>query len=188
MISVGDFASDDDCVRAWARAAPRKAYRSPKNYLTNVQGDKAKVERITIDELDVLLLRNDPAADRRPWAQTAGIIFGQHAVSHGVIVLNDPSALADAINKMYFQHFPEEVRPRSLITRSAEDIRKFVEQENGRAVLKPLQGSGGANVFLVKPAETGNLNQIIEAVSRDGYVIRRSICRRPRKAIPGSSS
>jgi Prokaryotic glutathione synthetase, ATP-grasp domain len=72
---------------------------------------------------------------------------------------------------MYFQHFPEEVRPRSLITRSAEDIRKFVEQENGRAVLKPLQGSGGANVFLVKPSETGNLNQIIEAVSRDGYVI-----------------
>lgn len=174
LISVGDFASDpDDCVRAWARAAPRKAYRSPKTYLADVQGDKAKVKRITVDELDVLLLRNDPAADlgRRPWAQTAGIIFGQHAVSHGVIVLNDPNALADATNKMYFQHFPEEVRPRSLITRSAEDIRKFVEQENGRAVLKPLQGSGGTNVFLVKPSETGNLNQIIEAVSRDGYVI-----------------
>jgi glutathione synthase len=84
LIGVGDFASDpDDCVRAWARAAPRNAYRSPKTYLTDVQGDKAKVKRITIDELDVLLLRNDPAADlgRRPWAQTAGIIFGQHAVS-----------------------------------------------------------------------------------------------------------
>jgi hypothetical protein len=46
LIGVGDFASDpDDCVRAWARAAPRKAYRSPKTYLTDIQGDKAKVKR-----------------------------------------------------------------------------------------------------------------------------------------------
>jgi len=86
-------------------------------------------------------------------------------------VLNDPSCLAGAINKMYLQHFPERVRPRALISRDAEDIRKFVEAEGGRAVLKPLQGSGGKNVFVVKPDEVGNLNQMIEAVSRDGYVV-----------------
>ena len=64
LMGVGDFAYDpDDSVRAWARAAPRKAYRSPKTYLADVQGDKARVERITVDDLDVLLLRNDPAAD-----------------------------------------------------------------------------------------------------------------------------
>jgi glutathione synthase len=174
LMSVGDFASDpDDCVRAWARRAPRKAYRSSKTYLADLQSDKAKRERITVDDLDVLLLRNDPSADlgKRPWAQSAGIIFGQRAATRGVIVLNDPSALGDAINKMYFQHFPEEVRPRSLISRSPEDLRKFVEDEGGRAVLKPLQGSGGTNVFLVTPKEIANLNQMIEAVSRDGYVI-----------------
>ena len=174
LIGVGDLAADpDDCVYAWARAAPRKKYRSTTTYLSDVQGEKARVERIKVDDLDFLMLRNDPAADlgTRPWAQSAGIIFGQRAVSRGVIVLNDPHALAHAINKMYFQHFPEEVRPRALISRSAEDIRKFVEEEKGRAVLKPLQGSGGTNVFLVKPSEIGNLNQMIEAVSRDGYVI-----------------
>ncbi|MEJ7732510.1 MAG: glutathione synthetase [Polyangiaceae bacterium] len=174
LIGVGDLAADpDDCVHAVARSAPRKSYRSTTTYLAAVQGDKAKVQRIKVDDLDVLVLRNDPAADLgvRPWAQSAGIIFGQRAASRGVIVLNDPQALADAINKMYFQHFPEEVRPRALISRSPEDIRKFVEQEKGRAILKPLQGSGGTNVFMVKPSEIGNLNQMIEAVSRDGYVI-----------------
>jgi glutathione synthase len=50
-------------------------------------------------------------------------------------------------------------------------LREFVEAEGGSAVLKPLQGSGGTNVFLVTPAEMANLNQMIEAVSRDGYVI-----------------
>lgn len=174
LMGVGDLASDpDDTLRAWARKAPRKAYRSPKTYLAEVQGDKARVERIGVDDLDVLLLRNDPAADlgTRPWAQSAGYIFGERAACRGVIVLNDPTTLATAINKMYLQRFPERVRPRALISRSADDLRAFVEGEGGRAVLKPLQGSGGTNVFVVKPSEMNNLNQIIEAVSRDGYVI-----------------
>jgi glutathione synthase len=174
LMGVGDLSSDpDNGVSAWARSAPRRSYRSPKSYLEDVLGERARFERISVDDLDVLLLRNDSAADlgTRPWAQSAGYIFGQRAVARGVIVLNDPWWLASAINKMYLQHFPEEVRPRALISRSVEDLRAFVDSEGGRAVLKPLQGSGGKNVFVVKPSEIGNLNQIIEAVSRDGYVI-----------------
>jgi glutathione synthase len=174
LIGVADFADDPDgSVRAWARAAPRTSYESTEPYLQAIQGDDARIERITVDDLDVLFLRNDPAADlgTRPWAQSAGFVFGQRAVNRGVIVVNDPASLAGAINKMYFEDFPREVRPRALISRSAEDLRKFVEDEGGQAVLKPLQGSGGTNVFVVTPAEMGNLNQMIEAVSRDGYVI-----------------
>ena len=47
---------------------------------------------------------------------------------------------------MYFQLFPEEVRPRTLITRDRDEIKAFAKEE-GRCVLKPLQGSGGAGVF-----------------------------------------
>jgi glutathione synthase len=174
LIGAGDFANDPDgSVRAWARAAPRTTYRSTKTYLADLQGPKARVERINTDDLDILFLRNDPAGDlgTRPWAQSAGYIFGQRAALRGVIVLNDPHALALAINKLYFESFPESVRPRSLISRNADDLRKFVEDEGGRACLKPLQGSGGTNVFVVKPNTKGNLNQMIEAVTRDGYAI-----------------
>ena len=38
-------------------------------------------------------------------------------------------------------------------------------------MLKPLQGSGGASVFLVRPDDVPNINQMIDAVSRDGFVI-----------------
>jgi len=174
LMSVSDFSNDpDDCVRAWARAAPRKSYRTPKTYLADIQSDKAKLERITVDDLDVLCLRNDPAADLgvRPWAQSAGYIFGQRAAERGVIVVNDPHSLAVAINKLYFQNFPEAVRPRSLISRNPADLKKFVADEGGRACLKPLQGSGGTNVFVVTPKAKGNLNQIVDAVTRDGYAI-----------------
>jgi glutathione synthase len=119
------------------------------------------------------MLRNDPAEDigRRSWAQMAGIMFGRAALRRGVIVLNDPTALALAANKMYFQLFPEEVRPATLITRDRNDIRSFAREHGGDVVIKPLQGSGGQGVFLVRKNDLGNLNQMIEAVSRDGYVI-----------------
>ena len=174
VMGVGDFAYDpDEKIRARARSAPAKSYKSTEVYLKALQGGRAKKERITVDDLDVLMLRNDPSADaiQRPWAQSAGIIFGRVAMRHGVIVLNDPNGLAKATNKMYFQHFPEEVRPPTLITRDREEIKLFAREQGGRIVLKPLQGSGGANVFMVQPDDMSNLNQMVEAVSRDGYVI-----------------
>jgi glutathione synthase len=74
------------------------------------------------------------------------------------------------LNKTYFQGFPDEVRPKTLITRDAPDIKAFIQEHAGTAVLKPLQGSGGRSVFLVRP-ESKNVNQMIEAVARDGYVV-----------------
>jgi len=174
VMGVGDFAYDvDEIIRARARSAPKKKYKLGTTYVADLQGNKALKERVTVDDLDVLMLRNDPSTDTgaNAWAQSAGIIFGRIAMRHGVIVLNDPNGLATAMNKMYFQLFPEEVRPRTIITRDRDEIKDFVESEGGTAVLKPLQGSGGTGVFLIRKEERANLNQMIEAVSRDGYVI-----------------
>ena len=174
IIPTGDFAYDpDEYIRARARKAPRGNYKSHETYFADLQSKRAVVERITVDDLDVLMLRNNPSDDAvsRPWAQTAGVIFGRVAMRHGVIVLNDPNGLAKALNKMYFQHFPEEVRPQTLITREQNEIKAFARDQGGTIVLKPLQGSGGQSVFLVTPGDMPNLNQMIDAVSRDGYVI-----------------
>jgi glutathione synthase len=152
---------------------PKKKYASSGKYLEDLQGNKAIIQRITVDELDVLMLRNDPSNDaiNRPWAATIGVQFGRVAMRHGVAVVNDPNGLAKAASKMYFQLFPEEVRPRTVITRSNDEIKEFVKEQGGMAVLKPLTGSGGSGVFLVRPEDVPNLNQMIDAVSRDGYVI-----------------
>ncbi len=174
LMGAGDFAYDpDDNIRARAHTVPKKTYKTSEGFLGDLQGKKAVAERITVDELDVLMLRNDPSQDAamRSWAQSSGIIFGRVAMRHGVIVLNDPNGLSKAMNKMYFQLFPEEVRPRTLITRDRNEIRAFAKEEGGNIVLKPLQGSGGANVFLVRKDDLSNLNQMVDAVSRDGYVI-----------------
>lgn len=173
VMTPGDFAYDpDEAIRARAKHAPKSKYNTGSAYLAGLRGRSARTRRITVDELDVLMLRNDPSEDvERPWRQNAGIDFGRIAMRNGVIVLNDPNGLGKAMNKMYFQLFPEEVRPRTLITRDRDEIKAFVKDEGGRAVLKPLQGSGGKGVFLVDHATNKNLNQMIDALTRDGYVI-----------------
>ncbi|NNE00482.1 MAG: glutathione synthase [Pirellulaceae bacterium] len=174
MIGVGDVAYDpDESVRARALTVPKdKKYSSQETYIKDLQGAKGVRERITVDDLDVLMLRNVPSDDylKRPWAATTAAEFGRVAMRHGVIVVNDPNGLAKANTKMYFQLFPEEVRPRTLITRDRDEIKAFAKEE-GRCVLKPMQGSGGASVFLVEKSDIPNLNQMIDAVSRDGFVI-----------------
>ena len=174
LMGVGDLAHNASGeVVARALGPLQKEYRSLKSFLDDIQSQENEAEPISVSGLDVLMLRNDPAADAidRPWAQASGILFGQLAVASGVLVVNDPVHLADAINKTYFQHFPEEVRPRTLVSRNGEDIREFVKELGGKAVLKPLQGSGGQGVFLIDGKKGQNLNQIIESITRDGYVV-----------------
>lgn len=174
LIGVGDLGHDASGeIIAHAHTCSGKQYKSLEKFLGNIQSDEGVHERISVDELDALVLRNDPADDaaERPWAVASGILFAQLAVARGVLVVNDPASLANAINKTYFQHFPEAVRPKTLISRDRDDIVEFVDSVDGRAVLKPLQGSGGSSVFMVNSEESPNLNQMVEAISRDGYVV-----------------
>lgn len=172
-ITPEDFAYDpDEKIRAWAVSPPKRKYKATGAYLNELLSEKSMKERISVSDLDVVMLRNDPATEpnHRAWAQQAGLLFTKIAIESGVIVLNDPKGLSNALNKMYFQHFPKEVRPETLITRNTEDIKNFAKEfEN--IVIKPLQGSGGANVFMIRKEDIPNMHQMIDAVTRDGYVI-----------------
>ncbi len=162
----------DGRVGARARRGPGEDVASQQAFLDVVQAEDAPEAVVATDALDVIWLRYNPAEEvgERAWAQDAGILFGQVALEHGVVVLNHPYSLSWAINKMYFQQFPEAVRPASIITRSYERVAAFHEENGRRVVVKPLMGFGGADVFLVGP-DADNLRQIVESISRSSYVI-----------------
>ena len=170
-IGAGDLEyTADERIAARGRRAPARK-RKREAFIEALAGVEA--ESIDVESLDVLFLRNDPAQDcvDRPWAQSAGVIFGQLAASRGTLVVNNPAGLSKALNKLYFQQFPQKLRPATLITRDPSAVRTFVEAREGNAVLKPLQGSGGQSVFLVRPDDGPNLSQMMDAVSRDGYIV-----------------
>ena len=177
-VTPGDFVlSPDDSLRVHAHFPPaaKSRQRSLAKFFKDLRGEDCKTRLVDVDDIDVLMLRSDPVQDvaERPWAQDIGIQFGRRAAQRGVLVLNDPDSLSLAINKLYFQGFPRDVRADTLITRFPSDIKDFARKHGGRVVLKPLQGSGGQGVFLVdaKAKSKSNLNQTIDAISRDGYVI-----------------
>lgn len=134
---------------------------------------KEEFVNLSSKDLDVLFLRNNPAEEinERDWAYNAAFIFGEIAMSNGVLVLNHPNSLAGAVNKMYFQHFPEILRPKTIITRDHNEIKAFFKEQKQKMILKPLQGSGGTNVFMMDKKNEHNLSQTIDAICRDGFVI-----------------
>lgn len=172
----------DDSVCAHARFLPKRKYKDREEFFATLKSPKSKVEPVDMTDVDVLMLRNDPSIDAEtPWAMEAGILFGREAAKRGVIVLNDPDSLGRAINKLYFQGFPAEVRAATLITKNDDDIKAFAKEHGGNIILKPLQGSGGSGVFKLETGSKSNLNQIIEAIGRDGYIIAQAYMRAAQK-------
>ena len=169
VMSTGNLSyNPDDTIGALARTVPPGRYTSGR-FLEVFNSNKAINQWIQLDALDVLLLRSNPSV-QRAWAQSAGIHFGRLAMRRGVIVLNDPNGLSNAMNKLYLQTFPDAVRPKTLVTRSLDRIHEFL-REQSTIIIKPLQGSGGTGVFVARSNESHNLEEIVESVSRDGYVI-----------------
>lgn len=173
-VAPGDFVlRPDDSLMVRATTVPTAKYKDPQAFHDAFQSKDAQIRTIDVREVDVIFLRNDPSldADERPWAAHIGAMFGRLASERGAIVVNDPSGLALAQNKLYFQDFPKAVRPETLISKSIEEIRAFIGDHRKGVIIKPLQGSGGKNVFKIATPDDANLNQIFEAVSGEGYLI-----------------
>jgi glutathione synthase len=173
-ITPGDFVMlPNGSMQIHARMAPDKKFKSHTDFFKAMEAVGEKTTELAMSDVDVLWLRSDPSLDAQtaPWAADAGILFGREAVKRGVLVLNDPNSLSLAVNKMYFQSFPDEVRAETLITKHAGDVKDFAKKHGGECILKPLQGSGGSGVFKLDKTNASNLNQMIEAITRDGYII-----------------
>ena len=172
FIGIGELAyASEGHFSARCKTISGSNFKTQETYFKALQ--KEEFSRITSNDLDVLFLRNDPSDEinERDWAQNAAFIFGGIAVKDQVLVLNHPSSLASAVNKMYFQHFPEILRPKTIISRDQKEIKDFFKEQKHKMILKPLQGSGGKNVFMMDKKNEHNLSQTIDAICRDGYVI-----------------
>lgn len=135
--------------------------------------EKGESKKLRSSDIDVLMLRNNPTEESkgRNWAEHAGVAFGRMMQNEGVLVLNDAYALSYAfIDKLYFEELPQEIKPKSIITRNEDELINFYEENNQNVVLKPLEGSGGQNIYRIDKHEK-NRNQIIDNLMKGGYII-----------------
>jgi glutathione synthase len=171
-VGVGDveLGESGGQLMARAHAAELAAGDTLAGFMERIK--ECDAERIAMDDLDALFLRNESIDDLqgRAWASPLGVVIGQMLKDRGVTVVNDPMSLVRATSKLYLEEFPERIRPRSLVTRDPDAIERFVA-EVGHCVVKPLYGAKGRNVFMVEDETEANLAQITEAVLEDGYAI-----------------
>lgn len=173
FVSVDSFSYvDDDRVVAMAARPPDGAYKDAKTYGRALTAEDCPVEELCLNELDVVFLRNNPNVGSTDPADrfNPAVDFGRRLKRANVLVVNDPDGLLRAGSKMYLAGFPEEIRPKTLISRSPARVKEFLEALDGPAIIKPLAGFGGQNVFYVGKGER-NLNQMISAVRKEGFVI-----------------
>jgi len=171
--SVDAFSQGEgaDIIASVVRAKPGRL-RDAAAYARALTVADAPHEDARLVDFDVIFLRNNPNAGASDGdVFNPALDFGRRLKQVGVLVVNDPDGLSRAGSKMYLAGFPVELRPKTLITRSIERVRAFLRELDGPAIIKPLAGFGGQNVFYVARGQTANLPQMISAVRRGGYVI-----------------
>jgi glutathione synthase len=117
---------------------------------------------IDLGDLDVVLMRKDPPFDME-YVYTTYIL--DRAGDAGAVIVNHPQALRDMNEKAYTAWFPE-CTPLTLITRSIEEMRSFLAEQQ-HIVAKPLDGMGGKSIFAIKKGDK-NANVIFETLTDDG--------------------
>jgi glutathione synthase len=124
--------------------------------------DRGPSELMALAGFDAIVMRKDPPFDLEYLYATQIL---ERAQSEGARVFKDPRALRDHNEKLAILEFTQFTAP-TLVSRDPARLRAFVV-EHGEAVLKLLDGMGGASIFRAR-ADDPNLSVILETMHRFG--------------------
>jgi len=130
--------------------------RATPHYTFLDEGDDYQLEHF-----HAIFMRKDPPVDA-PFAYAAMLLA--LADTRRTFVINRPNALLTANEKLYQLNFPEVIPP-TLVTYDVARLRRFMAEQGGQMIVKPLGGHGGEGVFLVSVGDR-NLGAILETVTR----------------------
>lgn len=122
-------------------------------------------ETIVLDDIDIIMMRKDPPFDMA-YIYTTYLL--EQAGRNGALVVNRPSSLRDCNEKLFATQFSEHT-PALCVSCDMDSLRAFV-QEQGQAILKPLDGMGGSSIFKTS-ADDPNLSVILETLTAQGTTV-----------------
>jgi len=140
----------------FARARPVKVSESKPH--VSLGSD----ERVALAELDAVFVRKDPPFDAAYLYLTQQLDL----VKDRVLVMNDPSGVRDANEKLFAFQFLE-FMPRSLVSAEPAQIIAFIDTVGGTAVLKPLDGAGGSGVVVLATGDR-NVRSMVDIMTAEG--------------------
>jgi glutathione synthase len=141
--------------RLFAHAYPVSVQRVEGAHFT--RGDQVRLD--LGGDIDVVLMRQDP-----PFHM--GYITATHMlerIQHQTLVVNDPANVRNSPEKVMVLNY-RRFMPPTLVTRSVDEVRRFMAQ-HGAIVVKPIHGNGGKAIFRI--GENGeNLTALFEVFNQ----------------------
>ena len=120
---------------------------------------------INLNEFDMVLFRPDPPVDM-------DYIFATYILDYidtsKTLVINSPSGIRKANEKLYINNFPEVV-PQNITTSNAGLIKNFLDEYN-EIIVKPLNRCFGKGVFYLKKGDK-NINSILDLMTNSGTTV-----------------
>lgn len=129
----------------------------------------AEPQRILLQTMDVVLLRQDPPFDMN-YITTTHLL---ERIGGKTLVVNDPNGVRNSPEKIFVTEFPD-LMPETLITRDVSEVNAF-RAEFGDIIIKPLYGNGGAGVFLLTKDDKnlGSLLEMFNVLYPEPFVVQR---------------
>ena len=151
-------------ARAHARMRRAEMRRVPPDQRDTVRHYQLFEERTEpLDAFDAVFMRKDPPFDLTYFFATQLLSFVD---ARKTFVLNRPSGLREANEKLYALNFPS-VIPETFVSSDAIRLKAFMEELGGEMIIKPLTGCGGAGVFHLQRNDR-NLNSLLETSTANG--------------------
>lgn len=154
---VADIGLDHDRPVAEARRTGVVLADTPAEAFT--VGD---AEWRPIESFDAVLMRTDPPVN----AEYLHATLVLERARGKTVLLNDPRALRELNEHLSVLQYPE-LTPPTVVTRSEARLRRFLAEQGGKVVVKPVDGYGGRGIFILQEGDP-NLSSLLETATDHG--------------------
>ena len=104
---------------------------------------------VNLNSLDIVFMRKDPPFDMDYIYATYLL---EQLESEGVLVINKPSSLRDANEKLFALNFPDCI-PQTLVSSKIDRLENFIDSLQS-VVVKPLDGMGGTDIYKLSKGDS----------------------------------
>ena len=140
--------------------------------LKNNQGEHFQAQEfewINLEEVDVVLMRQDPPFDMAYITATHIL----EKICEKTLVVNNPISVRNSPEKIFVTKFPE-LMPPTIISKNIDSLTSFRAKYKD-LIIKPLFGNGGAGVFHIGPKDENfySLLEFFFATYREPLIAQR---------------
>jgi len=120
------------------------------------------IKALPLNNIDIVFMRKDPPFDMDYIYATYLL---EQAENSGTLVVNKPSSLRDANEKLFALNFPECI-PETLVSSNIKKLSEFISKIK-MAVVKPLDGMGGTDIFKLTKGDK-NIEEVLLKITNQG--------------------